>query len=391
MVEIGADDLRFTVEETAALLKETQGPALSEEDISALNARTEGWAVGLRMAGLSMRGQDDVREFLANFTGSQRYIMDYLVEEVLKLQPPVVRDFLLKTSVLERLTGPLCDHVTGHSGGGGTLVKLESAFGGFLVPLDGSRQWYRYHHLLAELLRHQLVLASEAEEVSRLHQRASQWHDDNHFPDDAVHHALAARDWEAAMRFIYQLSEERIGRGEYATLINWLRSIPDEVLRTDVHLYLQYSYALGTAGQLDATEAALSYLEHACPDNPSLQGEVAASQAELSRRRGDVPRALKSAEKALALLAPDNLAMRAKTSFILGHLLIDTGRLREAGSLMTEAHQMARQSANYFVAAGALALSAQILWLRGRLREALGTGQQAAELAGPSPAAAHPR
>ncbi|HEX9976361.1 MAG TPA: hypothetical protein VGA82_03835, partial [Dehalococcoidales bacterium] len=218
MLEIGAEDLRFTLEEATALLEGLQDLELGADDVSALNARTEGWVVGLKMAALSMRGQKDMRRFLTTFTGSQRYVMDYLVEEVLRRQSPEVQDFLLKTAVLERLTGPLCDSVTGHNDSQEMLIKLESAFGGFLVPLDESRQWYRYHHLFAELLRHQLERISGAEEVTLLHQRASQWYEDNKLPDDAIHHSLVARDWERAMRLITGVADNRIRRGEIVTV-----------------------------------------------------------------------------------------------------------------------------------------------------------------------------
>ena len=175
MLEIGADDLRFTLDETGALLQGLLGVTLSPEDIRALLERTEGWVVGLKMAALSLRGQQDVRSFLSTFTGSQRYVMDYLMEEVLKQQSEQVQDFLLKTSVLERLSGSLCDFVVEGGDSAEMLRELERKHL-FIVPLDESRQWYRYHHLFADLLRHQLKVKSGAKEVSRLHQRAGQWY-----------------------------------------------------------------------------------------------------------------------------------------------------------------------------------------------------------------------
>ena len=168
LLEIRADDLRFSQEEATSLLAVMNTPILSAESINTLNTKAEGWVVGLKMAALAMRREKDILAFIAGFTDSQRYIMDYLVDEVLQRQPDEVRDFLLKTSMLERLSAPLCDYVTGHGGGREMLVRLEQA-NLFVVALDQSREWYRYHHLFAELLRHQFEVMSGAEEVMALH------------------------------------------------------------------------------------------------------------------------------------------------------------------------------------------------------------------------------
>jgi LuxR family maltose regulon positive regulatory protein len=381
LLEIGADNLRFSQEETTSLFAAMDTPPLSAESINALNTKAEGWVVGLKMAALSMRREKDILAFIAGFTGSQRYIMDYLVDEVLQRQPDEVRDFLLKTSVLERLSAPLCDYVTGHGGGREMLVRLEQA-NLFLVALDQSREWYRYHHLFAELLRHQLKVMSGAEEVALLYQRASQWCDDHEFPDDAVRYALAYRDWETAMRLIYAQSGERLKRGEWNTLIDWLQVIPDELLRTHPRLYSQYAMALVNADQFKPGEAALSYLERTAQADTRLQGEVAFSRNTLARRRGDIPLAIEMAEKALSLLPPDSFAMRAMTSFWLGFVQYARGLLEEARRLCSDAYEMARQAGEDRVGAQAAAWLGVILWMRGRLREALEMAQQAVDLAG---------
>ena len=387
MLEIGADDLRFTFEEAAALLKEMLNVELAAEDVSALNDHTEGWAVGLKMAALSMSREKNVPRFISTFTGSQRYVMDYLIEEVLKQQSEEVKDFLLKTSVLERLTASLCDSLTGHGGSQEMLVKLEQA-NLFLIPLDESRQWYRYHHLFAELLRHQLEVKSGLEEVAALRQRASQWYEDNGFSDDAIHHALLARDWKRAMRLIYAQSGARIKLGEWNTLFVWLQIIPDEVLRTQARLYSQYANVLLTLGRREAAEAALGYLERTAQDDIGLQGEVALYQTILARWRGDKPRQMELAKKALYLLTPDKLAYRARASYLLGVARIGRFHLEEALSLMTDAYEMGRQAGDYFIGAGGATQSGKILWLRGRLRQALRMSQRGVDLAAQSPAAA---
>jgi len=201
LLEIGADDLRFTLDEAAALLREIQGLDLSPENVRALVDHTEGWAVGLKMAALSMGRQKDIPEFIVSFTGSQRYIMDYLIEEVLQKQTRDVKDFLLKTAVLKKLTARLCDYVTGGSNSQDVLVNLERA-NLFIIALDESREWYRYEHLFAELLRHQLERAAGTAAVKELHQIAARWYEKTGLLEDAIQHALAAQDWERAMRLI---------------------------------------------------------------------------------------------------------------------------------------------------------------------------------------------
>ena len=387
LLEIGADDLRFSQEETTSLLAAMDTPPLSAESINALNTKAEGWVVGLKMAALAMRQEKDILAFIAGFTGSQRYIMDYLVDEVLQRQPDEVRDFLLKTSVLERLSAHLCDYVTGHGGGREMLVRLEQA-NLFLVALDQSREWYRYHHLFAELLRHQLEVMSGTEEVALLNQRASQWCNDHKFPDDAVRYALACRDWETAMRLIYAQSGERLKRGEWNTLIGWLQVIPDELLRTHPRLYSLYAMLLVEAGQLKSGEAILSYLERTAQADAGLQGEVAYSRNSLARQRGDIPLAIEMAEKALLLLPPDSYGMRAITSLWLGFLQFARGLVEEARRLLSESYEMGRQSGEDWVGAQGAAYLGVILFSRGRLREALGMVQQAVDLAGQVPAAA---
>jgi LuxR family maltose regulon positive regulatory protein len=229
ILEIGADDLRFNLEEAFSLLKELKAPTLSTENVKALNDKAEGWVVGLKMAMLSMRGEKDTLEFISGFTGTQRYIMDYLIEEVLQRQSLEVRDFLLKTSVLERLNGPLCDAVTGRHDGQETLINIEKD-NLFLVPLDETREWYRYEHLFAELLQHRLETEFGPEMSNELHRLASGWHEDNGFWEKAIDYALAAQDWEKAIN-LFEYTYVNRGSSRFAGAYyqyNWLRQIPLE-------------------------------------------------------------------------------------------------------------------------------------------------------------------
>jgi LuxR family maltose regulon positive regulatory protein len=274
MLEIGADDLRFTWEDAASLFKELKTPGLSAKDVVTLNERTEGWVVGLKMAAFSLRNQKDVPGFLASFTGSHRYVMDYLMEEVLRQQTKEVKEFLLQTSVLNRLTAPLCNAVTGRKDGNEMLLLLERAHL-FIVLLDESRQWHRYEHLFTDLLRHQLDVAFGVEKVAELHRRASQWYEEHDFPDDAINHAVEAKDWERTIKIIKEQYTKKLHNGEFITLFNWLQKIPEDVIHHDLDLCKTYGMVLLMVGQFDKAISVANYLEQTVErDNITMQGEI---------------------------------------------------------------------------------------------------------------------
>jgi LuxR family maltose regulon positive regulatory protein len=200
MTEIRTNDLRFTLQEVATFLNQVMGLGLSGDDVAALESRTEGWIAGLQLAALSMQGQDDTASFIAAFTGDDRFIVDYLVDEVLAQRPKGTQDFLLQTSILDRMTGPLCDAVTGQKNGQAVLEQLEQA-NLFIVPLDSRRQWYRYHHLFADLLRHRLR-ATQPEVIPELYLRASAWYEVQGQMEEAIQYALAVKDLERAARLL---------------------------------------------------------------------------------------------------------------------------------------------------------------------------------------------
>ena len=222
-VEIRQDDLRFTVEETADFLHRAMRLDLSSADVNALRQRTEGWIAGLQLVALSLRGSDDVHRSVQSFTGSHRYVLDYLIEEVFRCQPADVQDFLLKTSILGRFTAPLCNTVAERDDSRELLLALEQA-NLFIVPLDESRQWYRYHRLFAELLRHRLEIESP-DGIAHLHRRACQWYADHGFTADAIRHALAALDWERASDLILSTHSSLLKRGEVVTLLGWFQAL----------------------------------------------------------------------------------------------------------------------------------------------------------------------
>jgi LuxR family maltose regulon positive regulatory protein len=327
LAELRAAELRFTADEAAALLREAIGADLPGTAVAALTARTEGWAAGLQLAGLSLRGQADTAGFVAAFSGSHRYVLDYLTGEVLERQNPQVREFLLETSVLERLSGELCDAVTGRAGSQAMLQDIERA-GLFLVPLDEVRGWWRYHRLFADLLRARLQ-AEQPGRVPALHRAAATWSEEHDLADDAVRHALAAGDTAWAARLVERHVEELLGRSEGVTLRRWLSALPAESVRARPRLCLAQAYSAAQGFQVEALEALLDDAERAFavsgdePYEPSLgppQGDsvlanvpagIAFLRASLARLRGDAARADGYNRQALAHLGEDDWFMRS--------------------------------------------------------------------------------
>ena len=267
LAELRAAELRFTADEAAVLLQRgaaVSGVALPETAVTALAARTEGWAAGLQLAALSLRGQLDAAGFVAAFTGSHRFILDFLAEEVLEQQSDQVRTFLLETSVLERLSGDLCDAVTGRAGSQSLLEQVERA-GLFLVPLDEVRGWWRYHHLFSDLLRARLQ-QEQADRAMLLHRNAAAWCEEHGLPDDAVRHAVAAGEMTWAARLIEQYFDELyyLG-GEGTTLQRWLSALPDDLARSRPRLLLAQAQLANASGRVEAMEPLLDAAERAAP------------------------------------------------------------------------------------------------------------------------------
>src|SRR6266568_2634832 len=270
LTELRAADLRFTPSEAAGFLNQGMGLNLSAEDITALETRTEGWIAGLQLAALSMQGQQDSASFITSFTGSHHFVLDYLVEEVLGQQPESIQTFLLRTSILDRLCGPLCDAVllTPSGTGRATLEDLERA-NLFLAPLDNERRWYRYHHLFADLLRqrlHQSTASSPGDaesQVNALHIRASVWYEDHGLEIEAFHHAVAAHDVERAERLMEGKGIPLHFRGAVTALLAWLESLPTTVLNARPSLWVRYASLLLVNGQTTGVEEKLQAAETA--------------------------------------------------------------------------------------------------------------------------------
>lgn len=242
LTEVRARDLRFTQDEATAFLRDVMGLALSAQHVAALEDRTEGWAAGLQLAGLSMQKHSDLSSFIAEFSGSHRHILDYLTGEVLQQQPENTRTFLLQTSILDRLNGSLCDAVTGRTDSHSILAHLEAA-NLFLIPLDDERRWYRYHHLFGDLLRNQL-LRSQAEMIPELHGRASRWYEDNGDMENAVEHALQNTDLTQATRLIDRNAIFRLYAGDVSLVLSWFDRLPERMLESAPMMWITKAWAL---------------------------------------------------------------------------------------------------------------------------------------------------
>src|SRR6516165_3633467 len=427
LAELRAADLRFTGEEAAALLGEAAGPGLPGPAVAALVARTEGWAAGLQLAGLSLRGHADAAGFVAAFSGSHRFVLDYLADEVLDGQPGPVRAFLLETSVLERLTGELCDAVTGCVGGHATLEQIERA-GLFLVPLDEVRGWWRYHHLFADLLRARLQ-AEQSARVPALHRAAATWCEEHDLADDAVRHALGAGDTAWAARLVERHVETLLGRSERATLHRWLSALPAESVRDRPRLCLAQAYGAAQGFQTEALEVLLDDAERAFAvtgDEPyhdpagrpasvlaNVPAGLAFLRASLARLRGDVALAASYNRQALAHLGQDDWLMRSFVRWnqagadwldgrpgpaerglaqVLAELRAAGEAVRRAGGEPTQVFRAVEGGAEFFT--GFLAMRVcydlgQVQRAQANLDAALATYQHALEVAGESSQTAH--
>jgi LuxR family maltose regulon positive regulatory protein len=389
LVEVRAADLRFTAEEAAVYLNQAMGLTLTDEDVAALDARTEGWIAALQLAALSMQGRDDVAGFIAGFAGDDRYVVDYLVEEVLQRQPAEVRDFLLKTAVLSRLTGPLCDVVLGRDGGAATLEALDRA-NMFLVPLDDRRRWYRYHHLFADVLHARLV-AEQPDHVGELHRRACDWHSDNAEPGEAIRHALAGGDPERAADLVERAMPAARQNRQETTLRHWFKQLPEHVLRGRPVLRAGYAGALLVHGELDGVEEHLRdaerWLEAVDTANVgqpadtgadedavrAVRGQVAVYRAAQARLTGDVGGTVVHAQRVLELAADDEHLVRGSAAGMLGLAHWTLGDLDVAHRWWTEAQTRLNRAGHHSDTLGVALALADIDLARGRLRSAEAT------------------
>lgn len=387
LTELRIADLRFTTAEAAEFLNHVMGLHLAAEEIAMLESRTEGWIAGLQLAALSMQGEKDTARFIKSFTGSHRFVLDYLIEEVLQGQPASIQTFLLATSILERLSGPLCDAVLDTPSGTGqdTLHDLER-LNLFLIPLDNERQWYRYHRLFADLLQQRLQQSASAA-IPAYHTRASAWFEENGFGNEAFQHAVAAGDFERAAR-LAELSWMAMFRSniQNTAFLSWMKALPDELIHARPVLSVGYAWALLDVGELEAAEARLQaaerWLAAAEPVSSaemtiideeafhSLASTISFARAFLSLALGDVASTMHHARQGLASLPEADHFQRASAAALLGAAFWRSGELETASKYMGEGLDEIYKAGNYDFAVSGIIGLADIRIIQGRLHEA---------------------
>ncbi len=421
LTDLRQSDLRFMPDEVAAFLNRAIGLALSETDVRALISRTEGWIAGLQMAAISLRGEAETAEFIRAFAGSHRYVLDYLVEEVLERQPKRVQTFLLQTSILDRLSGPLCDAVSqigksanqqigrsanrqvSKSADRRTVDTLAGPDRGhpcpqyaptdsqamleylernnlFVVPLDGERRWYRYHHLFSDLLQHRLVQA-QPDLAPILHGRASAWYEQNGLPGAAIDHALSAGDFEWAAHLVEQSAESTMLRSEVDTLRGWIGALPEDVVRARPLVCIYDAVAMLFSSRPLETAMARVHDAEEADSAGSVAGHVIAFHALLAAYRGDARRSAELSERALALLPPDSLFFRSLIAGYLGLSQLYAGNLAAARDAFAEAARISQEVGNVTNAVLALQHLGDLYALQCQFSAAKRTYQQALDLA----------
>jgi LuxR family maltose regulon positive regulatory protein len=381
LMEIRAEQLRFGSEEIVVFLNEVMGLDLSAEDIATMQVRTEGWIAGLQLAAISMQGCEDIHAFVTAFAGSHLHIIDYLTEEVLKQQSEDVRSFLLQTSILSRLCGPLCEAVAGlddttHHKGQLMLEKLES-MNLFLIPMDNVRRWYRYHHLFADMLNRHLenqypTLSTE------LNLRASRWYEQNGFVPEAINHALLAGNQARAITLMEQNGVLLLIRGEVATILNWIAAVEPHS-QTHPWLFIFKAWAYALSGDLDRVDGFLETAERMISSlEPSeevdlMKGTIAAARAHSANLRGEARMAADFARRALDLLPGNNLvslSLRAVSTSLLGDATSITGDLEEARKAYLESAQICQAAGDIHLTIVINSNLANILVEQGQLHQA---------------------
>ena len=398
LTELRLTDLRFTPDEAAAFMNQVMGLGLAANDVAALASRTEGWIAGLQMAALSLREQDDVSRFVAAFTGSNRYILDYLLEEVLRREPEYLQTFLVQTSILDQLCGSLCNAVTGSSplagegqgeGSGQAMLEMLERANLFIVPLDNERRWYRYHRLFADLLRqrlHQSPLSTpsagggdERGGAPVLHRRASEWFEQNGLVAEAIDHALAAEDLERAADLIEQNAEATLMRGEAATFLRWISVLPDELVHARPSLCVFYAWMLLMRGQpLKVIE---SFLRNADRGDEIVASRVTALRGLMAGFRGQVGRAVELSRRALEQLPEEDQFVRTFATWLLRTSQLVGGEGMVDSQPLDDVLRMSQRAGNVMLSVMVVCNRAELFMRQGRLHEAAATYRKALELA----------
>ena len=400
LTELRVSDLRFTPDEATAFLNQGMGLEISAGDVAALEQRTEGWIAGLQLAALSLQGREDISEFVAAFSGDDRYIVDYLLEEVLQRQPEHVRHFLLQTAILERLSGALCDAVTDQAGSQAMLETLERG-NLFIIPLDNKRQWYRYHHLFADvLLAH--AHTESPERLPKLHRQASKWYEQHELFSEAIRHAIAAEDFVRAADLIEAVWPAMRNLQQEATVLSWLKALPDPLVRTRPILSVAYGLVLLHTGPLDAVEVRLQDAERqlarlAVPGQSSsreaqaeeqyrsLPAAIANARAFCAQVLGDFAGAIAYAQQALALIPTENHNERGVTAAFLGLAYWTSGDVAAAYQSFSKGIEIFQKLGSIQIVVSAMLGLAKIGLAQGMLQATAKTCEQTLQLVAPEP------
>ncbi len=405
MVEIRARDLRFRSGEVAAFLSDTMGLDPTSDMVTTFEQRTEGWVAGLQLAAVSLQQQGDPLGFMAAFAGDDRYVADYLMEEVFRQQPAPVQTFLLGTSILDSLSGPLCDTVLEGDNSQATLNELEAS-NLFIVPLDNQRRWYRYHHLFADLLRQRLEESGSKEDIEALHRRASRWYDENDYLILAVEHALAAGDHQSVARLIEEGEGEIFQGSQLNTLLRWWAKLPPEIVESRPKLYLIYGWAWLATGHPEEAESCLQAvekvlgakmgalfseeeaLERLAPAVEVVLVEVAVLRGQLAIVRGDIEESLALSRRVLPYLDENGrpflyhspATLRTTVYFNIGMAHKLRGELDRAEQALSKAVVLGQEQGEVHLVAIAYGHLADVQAMQGHLPKAMQTCHQGLSL-----------
>ncbi len=404
ITQIRASDLSFSKDEVVQFFNSLMGLNLSGADIAALESRTEGWIAGLQLAALSLQDQPDRHTFVADFAGNDRYIADYLVDEVLHHQPAHVQTFLLQTSILDQLCAPLCNAVTGQNQSQTILTQLERD-NLFLTPLDNRREWYRYHQLFADLLRQRLSESSDATNITQLHQKAYRWHEDRGEIIAAVNHALLTGDHQNVAELVEQHASEIFSQGKLNSLSEWVQALPDDLVTTRPKLCMIYGWAILSLGQFKEVEQCMQTIENGVGAKaetiatasfqtlaPEVRGaliEVTVIRSVIAITQFNISRTLELSQQVLPYLKEnsqshlfnDSPALRPVVAFNLGLAYEFSGEGGAAVNALTEAVTLSREQENIHILPIAMSHLGLLQMLQGHLHQAQKTYQQALQLA----------
>lgn len=369
LLELRAADLCFSTPEVERFFRQVMGIPVSKEDVETLAARTEGWIAGLQMAGVSLQGRQDFRQFVQDFAGSNRHVLDYLLEEVLDRQPQAVQEFLLETSILNDLCGPLCEAVTGREAAGQAMLEALDRANLFLVPLDDRRTWYRYHHLFSDLLRQRLQSLRQGS-VSALHRRASAWFAENGQPEEAIRHAFSAGEYDRAAGLIERTADTSLMHGELLTFLRWVEQLPDPAARGRPLLCVYHAEALLLSGKpIDQAAGRLAG-----------QPEFEAVQALMAAYRADVGLSRTLSERVLRRLPEDSVFLRGSITSALGAVLLLSGDVEPAIQAFQAAEAVGRENGNLMLQVVALSRLGQLHLVQAELHTAEKFFRRALEL-----------